>query len=449
MKRFIFRAVAVSLAIPVAITSPLWAQSAQPTGGSTNPQITKVEASRQGDGQPEQKNEAEKNSEAEKDATTREEAEQAIEPLTIGSVAPELDIMHWIHDGDGAFDPVSKFENNKVYVVEFWATWCGPCIAAMPHIVALQKEYADRDVQIISVSSEPMATIEAFLKREVPGAKEGDDAPQTYQELTSSYCLTTDPDRSTSKSYMEASGQNGIPCAFLVGKSGKIEWIGHPMSIDEPLAKVVNDDWDRDAFAEKFKEDQHADMVFQAFVKAMRSKETDKALQILDDYIATGKLAPRVSQMQMVKLQVLAGEESRSDELKAYVASLLKDESLGFEAINRLAWTIARYAEAGKITDKDTVRAALKKTQAIVDDTGASKPFVMDTIAHLQQALGDRAAAIATQTAAVELAEEGRKDRLQRYLDELLEAQEAAAQEAAANDAAEAKDKAEGKDQSE
>ncbi|EMI15378.1 Redoxin domain-containing protein [Rhodopirellula maiorica SM1] len=403
MKRFILLNLLIGLSLSLTNVPTLFAQTAKENAGKT------ADAK-----------DSDPPAVEDQDADADQDAEeQTIEPLTIGSIAPELDIEHWIHDGNGAFDAVTKFEKNKVYVVEFWATWCGPCISAMPHVVALQKEYADRGVQIVSVSSEPVETIEKFLEREVPGAKGSDDSAQTFDDLTRSYCLTTDPDRSTSKSYMEAAGQNGIPCAFLIGKSGLVEWIGHPMSMDEPLAKVVNDDWDRQAFAEEFKEEQRADMVFKAFVSAMRSNNTDKALEILDGYIAEGKLAARVSQMQMVKMQVLASDDSRADELTAYVNHLLQDESFDAEAVNRLGWTIARYATAGKIDDEVTVRAALQKTQSILADAGESKPFVMDTIAHLQFALGDKAAAIATQTEAVELAEESHKPRLQRFLDEL------------------------------
>ncbi|WP_372723259.1 redoxin domain-containing protein [Novipirellula sp.] len=403
MKRFILLNLVICLALPLANPQRLFAQTANENAGKAETTAADVKESV-----------GEENVDEDQIAKA-----EAIEPLTIGSEAPDLDIEHWIHDGNGAFDPVTKFEKNKVYVVEFWATWCGPCIAAMPHVVTLQKEYADRGVQIVSVSTEPIETIEKFLQREVPGAKSSDNSAQTFDDLTRNYCLTTDPDRSTSKAYMEAASQNGIPCAFLVGKSGLVEWIGHPMSMDEPLAKVVNDEWDREAFAEEFKEDQRADRIFQEFVKAMRSNKTDQALKILDEYIAEGKLASRVSQMQMVKMQVLASDDSRAEELTAYVNHLLADESLDAEAVNRLGWTIARYANAGKISDEETVRAALKKTQSILADAGDSKPFVMDTIAHLQFALGDKAAAIATQTEAVDLAEESRKPRLQRFLDEL------------------------------
>ena len=89
--------------------------------------------------------------------------------LTVGSEAPNLDIEHWVQDGNGQFKPVTDFENGKVYIVEFWATWCGPCIQSMPHLAQLQTEYASKGVQIVSISDEDLETVEKFLDREVRG----------------------------------------------------------------------------------------------------------------------------------------------------------------------------------------------------------------------------------------------------------------------------------------
>ena len=98
--------------------------------------------------------------------------------LTVGSKAPSIDVEHWLQDGDGKFSHVKEFKSGKVYIVEFWATWCGPCIAAMPHISELQDKYADKGVQVISVSDEDLETVEGFLEKKVRG-----DSEKTYDCL--------------------------------------------------------------------------------------------------------------------------------------------------------------------------------------------------------------------------------------------------------------------------
>ena len=75
-------------------------------------------------------------------------------------------------------------------------------------------------------------TVTEFLETDADGGK-------TYGEITANYLLTTDPDGSVSRDYMEAAGQSGIPTAFIVGKTGEIEWIGHPMQMDGPLAEEL------------------------------------------------------------------------------------------------------------------------------------------------------------------------------------------------------------------
>ncbi len=155
--------------------------------------------------------------------------------LTVGSKAPPIDIEHWLNK-----EPVERWETGKVYVVEFWATWCGPCVAQMPHLAELQEKY-EKDLVVIGVSDEDPETIDEFLEKERDG--------MTFEEITDSYWLTTDPDGSVERDYMKAAAKGGIPTAFIIGKTGEIEWIGHPCNIDEPIAKIINGTWNREAYA--------------------------------------------------------------------------------------------------------------------------------------------------------------------------------------------------------
>lgn len=163
----------------------------------------------------------------------RERSVQRENPsLAIGDVAPAIDIEHYIK-GDG----VTGFERGRVYVLEFWATWCGPCRSSIPHLSKLQKQYAGQEMVVIGVSTEPLDVVVAFLKKKNRNGRLWSD------EIA--YTLTTDPDGSVSNDYMRAAGRRGIPTAFIIGKDGRIEWIGHPMRMDDVLEAVLSDEWDR------------------------------------------------------------------------------------------------------------------------------------------------------------------------------------------------------------
>ena len=395
------------------------------------------------------------------DEEKKESEEETDGPmLTIGSKAPSIDVEHWVSDGNGKFKPVTEFEDDKVYVVEFWATWCGPCIASMPHLAETQNKFLGKGVQIISISDEDLETVNEFLENPVRGAKKPavdateddkeEEAPKkkseavTYGELTSAYCLTTDPDGSVKTDYMEAAGQNGIPTSFIVGKTGLIEWIGHPMSMDEPLAEVVSGKWDREAFLEEFRKEQERDLLMAKLSQKMRKGDTEGALTLLDDAIANAegdeetvlayqqlKFRVKVSsaatkiqgddveeglaeldeiskdatdqekaQISMLRVSLLLSKGLHEDVVKT-VTAMIEAEMPDSSMLNQLSWQIYEAAVEDKQIPKEVVAAATTAAEKAVE-SDPENGTILDTLAHLLHLQGDLDRAIELQTKAVD-----------------------------------------------
>jgi thiol-disulfide isomerase/thioredoxin len=147
---------------------------------------------------------------------------QSFVALKVGDAAPALKASKWLQG------EVNGFTKGHVYVVEFWATWCGPCIVMMPHLAELQQTYKNKGVTVIGYTAKDESNTEekvaAFVKKR--GAK-------------LKYAFAYSDDRDTYDAWMKAAGREGIPCSFVVNKEGKIAYVGHPTYLGVVLPKVL------------------------------------------------------------------------------------------------------------------------------------------------------------------------------------------------------------------
>ena len=328
--------------------------------------------------------------------------------LSIGSKAPKIDIEHWVSLPEG-FDEVKRFKKGKVYVVEFWATWCGPCRREIPHISKLAQQYAGEGVQVISVSSEELSKVNAMLPKKASKGSE-----KSFQDYTSKYCLVCDPDGSVKKSVHRAAGQTTIPCAVVIGKTGLIEWVGHPKRIDKPLEEVVAGTWDRAAYKITFERSYRVKRNKKAVDKLLKDKKYNLAVtqigKLANDYSGEDLQSWQRKQLELCLTNNLRRTEK---EFKRIAAEHFKDPVM----MNSMAWSVVSAAEEGAEIKPEVLEMARKAIDLSVKaDRSAA---ALDTLAHIAELEGNIDEAIKVQTEAVEIADDKLKPELEKYLEQL------------------------------
>ena len=138
-------------------------------------------------------------------------------------------------------DGVKELKKGTIYVVEFSGTRCGPCLKCVPPLNELQKKYPD--VVLLSIYDEDEKVVRKFL------AGAGKDI---------AFRVAADPSGAMWRNWSDAActDWNGIPQAFVVGKDGKIAWIGSPWVMADPLAQIVAGTFDPQEDAMRLKLEQ-------------------------------------------------------------------------------------------------------------------------------------------------------------------------------------------------
>lgn len=118
-------------------------------------------------------------------------------------------------------------ENDTLYVVNFWATWCAPCVKELPHFKALSKEYADQPVKFILISldaKDNLAQTNAFLQK---------------KKIDIEAHLFAAGDPNVWINALEPSWEGSIPATFLYQKGSKLSFKESYFSTKKDLESFI------------------------------------------------------------------------------------------------------------------------------------------------------------------------------------------------------------------
>ena len=276
--------------------------------------------------------------------------------LDIGDRAPAIAVKEWVSN-----TPVSvESAKGKVLVVEFWATWCGPCKTTIPHLNKLHAKYQDKDVVIVGITREDAAKVKPFLTT----------TPVHYH-------VGLDDGDKTNKAYME--GVRGIPHAFVVDKAGKVAWKGHPMmGMDAVVRSLVAGTFDP-ARVKKLA------ALRERLQKARSFKDAYAALDAMIEAVPDDPEAYRRKRM-------LLGRQGRHDDAHALLLAMAQACAADASVLAEVAGELATSPDLKR---RDMLRALELATKAVELSKGQGAQ-ALDALARAHYELGHLAKAIET-----------------------------------------------------
>jgi thiol-disulfide isomerase/thioredoxin len=130
----------------------------------------------------------------------------------------------------GEFEHYLKKQTDSVYVINFWATWCGPCREEMPDLEQISRDYATQKVQVLFVSLDMPTMIDNNL---IPYIKNND--------ITAPVVLLDDPDANAWIDKVDPSWSGALPATLVYTKNKRI-FFGRKVTyqiIDDTLSDLL------------------------------------------------------------------------------------------------------------------------------------------------------------------------------------------------------------------
>lgn len=143
------------------------------------------------------------------DTTSQNDSVAEAKPTNVSVKASPNDLPP-VYERFEDLAPIFQQQTDTTYVINFWATWCAPCVKELPYFEALQKKYLSEKVKVILVSLDFKKQLETKLK---PFLEE--------RKLTSSVVVLLDPDANTWVDKVSPEWSGAIPATIVYKKNKK------------------------------------------------------------------------------------------------------------------------------------------------------------------------------------------------------------------------------------
>jgi len=288
--------------------------------------------------------------------------------LAAGDLTPALRVTKWLQGHE-----IKEFAAGKIYVVDFWATWCDPCIAVMPQISRLQKEYREKGVSFIGFTAldekdNTLEKVTLFVSKR--GPKLG-------------YSFAYSEDRATYDTWI-ASAKRTIPCSFVIGKDRKIAFVGHPMFLGEVLPKVVAGTWVKADVESMAKVEAEVMVIFNSLSGSNAEEGLNALLEFQKKHpLLSGIpyfISPRIRLLLLSKKE----DEARKIADEAIAKAIESDDTIMLSKVS----AILRSPEVSM--NRAILALSLKSAEAWLKIAGDKDMFALWNLAESHFALGDK-----------------------------------------------------------
>lgn len=339
-------------------------------------------------------------------------AQPAASELNIGDAAPALRVDRWL-----VGPAVHRFERGRVHVVVFVARWSPQCELSLIHMAQLQRAHNGLSVLGVAIFESAHVEVASWAGR--------------IADFTTFPIVTDDVDPSRApregamvESWMDAAGEAGVPTAFLIDRQGKIAWIGHPLTLDAPLERVIAGEWNTEEARRLRDKAVGSDRVLNRLLRRLdRSESAAEAARWLSEVDALIAADPNARDvLNAKKLYILLETDEAAAVAHARATSIDVAEAPKPATLNGIAWALIDPDRRAGASD-DAVRAAHEIATHACTRTEFEDVPSLDTLALATFLSGELAKAVELQERVIALAGDNASDaqraRLIKYRDAL------------------------------